>query len=282
MPETIERHKKPKLFKCTECGQRYTSYNLLVRHVEQVHNDVIPEGKSVHQFIFDRRNKINSPKLCVICKKNPVTFNLNTLKYNRFCSEECRKKAGEIAERNLKKKTGKTRSERMSDPETQKQLLANRSTSGTYTFRDGKTKIGYASSYELAFLKFYDLEFLGDPLDLIECPYTFDYIYEGKRHTYIPDYCCNLGGNGGILIIEIKDGAKSNQTNQEIINTTQAKETYKDEAVLRSGQYNFIKLRDFGIDDGESAYLFTQTMQILRERNSSNEQFDILFINPDR
>jgi len=281
MPETIEHHKKPKQYKCPECGQRYTTYNLLVRHVEQVHKDSIPEGKSVHQFIFDRRNKINSPKLCVICKKNPVTFNLNTLKYNRFCSEACRKKAGEIAERNLKKKTGKTRSERMSDPETQKQLLANRGTSGTYTFRDGKTTIGYASSYELAFLKFYDLEYQGDPLDIIECPYTFDYIYEGRRHTYIPDYCCNLGGKAGILIIEIKDGAKSNQTNQQIIDTTQVKETYKDEAVLRSGQYNFLKLRDFGIDD-EAAYTFVQVMNIIRERNVSDEQFDILFINPER
>lgn len=282
MPETINNHKKPKQFKCTECGQRYTSYNLLVRHTERVHEDVIPAGKSVHQFIFDRRNKINSPKLCVICKKNPVTFNLNTLKYNRFCSEECRKKAGEIAERNLKKKTGKTRSERMSDPNTQKQMLANRGTSGTYTFRDGKTKIGYASSYELSFLKFYDLEYQGDPLDLIECPYTFDYIYEGKRHTYIPDYCCNLGGKGGILIIEIKDGAVANQTNQQIIEGTQAKEIYKDEAVLRSGMYNFIKIRDAGLCGGDEYEDFVQTMNILRERNMSDETFDILFIDPER
>ena len=276
MPESIKTHKKPKSFKCTECGQRYTSYNLLVRHTERMHADVIPEGKSVHQFIFDRRNKVTSPKLCVICKKNPVTFNLNTLKYNRFCSEECRKKAGEIAERNLKKKTGKTRSERMSDPETQRGMLANRGTSGTYTMRDGKTTIGYASSYELDFLKFYDFVFQGDPLDLIECPYTFDYIYEGKRHTYIPDYACNLGGKAGILIIEIKDGAKSNQTNQQIIEGTQAKEPYKDEAVLRSGMYNFIKIRDCEYDD------FVQTMNILKERNMSDEQFDILFINPSR
>lgn len=281
MPENIKNYKKPKQFKCTECGQRYTSYNLLVRHTEQVHKDIIPKGKSIHQFIFDRRNKINSPKLCVICKKNPVTFNLNTLKYNRFCSETCRKKAGEIAERNLKKKTGKTRSERLNDPETQRTMLANRGTSGTYTFRDGKTTIGYASSYELAFLKFYDLVFQGDPLDLIECPYYFDYIYEGKRHTYIPDYCCNLGGKGGILIIEIKDGSKSNQTNQQIIDTTIAKEPFKDEAVLRSGMYNFIKIRDAGVD--EDAFTdFVQVMNILRERNMSDQQFDILFINPER
>jgi hypothetical protein len=276
MPENIKTHKKPKQFKCTECGQRYTSYNLLVRHVESVHKDVIPEGKSVHQFIFDRRNKINSPKLCVICKKNPVTFNLNTLKYNRFCSVECRKKAGEIAERNLKKKTGMGRKERMSNPDTQKALLANRGTSGTYTFRDGKTTISYASSYELNFLKFYDLVFQGDPLDLIECPYTFDYIYEGKRHTYIPDYCCNLGGKGGILIIEIKDGAKANQTNQAIIEGTFAKEIYKDEAILRSGMYNFIKIRDDEYDN------FVQVMNILKERNASDEKFDILFIDPER
>lgn len=274
--DNLNRHKKPKTFKCPECGQRYTSYYLLVRHASTLHKDKIPEGITVDQWLFDRRNKITSPKLCVICKKNPVKFNQTTLKYNRFCSEECRKKAGEIAERNLKKKTGKTRSERMSDPDTQRNMLANRGTSGIYTFRDKKTTIGYASSYELDFLKFYDLEFQGDPLDLIECPYTFDYIFDNKKHTYIPDYACNLGGNGGILIIEIKDGKLANQTNQAIIDNSQAKEPFKDEAVLRSGIYNFIKIRDMQYDD------FVQVMNILKERNASTESFPPLFINPER
>lgn len=276
MADNIQRYKRPKMFKCTECGQRYTTYNLLVRHVSTVHKDVIPDGKSVDQFIFDRRNKINSPRLCVICKKNPVTFNQKTLKYNRFCSEECKKKAAELAEQNLKRKTGKTRSERMSDPDTQRQMLANRGTSGIYTFRDGKTKIGYASSLELNFLKFYNLEYNGDPLDLIECPYTFDYVFEGKKHFYIPDYCCNLGGNAGMLIIEIKDGKESNQTNQQIINGPQRREPYKDEAVMRSGRYNFIKIRDSDFED------FVMVMTILRERNASTERFQPLFIDPDR
>lgn len=276
MADNIQRYKRPKMFKCTECGQRYTTYNLLVRHVSTVHKDVIPDGKSVDQFIFDRRNKINSPRLCVICKKNPVTFNQKTLKYNRFCSEECKKKAAELAEQNLKRKTGKTRSERMSDPDTQRQMLANRGTSGIYTFRDGKTKIGYASSLELNFLKFYDSEYNGDPLDLIECPYTFDYVFEGKKHFYIPDYCCNLGGNAGMLIIEIKDGKESNQTNQQIINGPQRREPYKDEAVMRSGRYNFIKIRDSDFED------FVMVMAILRERNASTERFQPLFIDPDR
>lgn len=274
MPETIQRHKRPKMFRCTECGQRYTSYLLLRKHVESIHKDEIPDGKSVDQFIFDRRNNVTSPKLCVICKKNPVTFNMKTLKYNRFCSEECRKKAGEIAERNLKKKTGKTRKERLSDPDTQRQMLAGRGTSGTYTFRDGKTKINYASSYELDFLKFYDTEYQGDPLDLIECPYTFDYIYNKEKHFYIPDYMCNLGGNGKPLIIEIKDSSDTN-TNQAIINTTRAKEPYKDEAVLRSGKYNFMKIRNLDYSN------FLYIMQILKERNITNDYYDVIFCDPE-
>ena len=54
--------------------------------------------------------------------------------------------------------------------------------SGTYTFSDGKTKIDYVGSYELDFLKFYDLELKGSPLGLIECPFTFEYEYEKKRY----------------------------------------------------------------------------------------------------
>ncbi len=263
MAETINSHKKIKIFKCPDCAQRYTSLNYLIKHVAKEHKESIKDGMSVKQYVFNRLHHKDF-QLCVICKKNKTKFNENTMRYNRFCSEECRKKAGELAENNLKRKTGKTRSERMSDPETQKELLASKQTSGTYTFSDGKTKINYASSYELDFVKFYDNDYKGDPLDLIECPYTFEYIKDNKKHFYMPDYFIPSLK----LIIEIKWAKKEQQ-----VHDTELKEKYREDAVKQSGKFNFIKIRDMDYSD------FLRATEILKERNTvDDENFDILFI----
>lgn len=271
MSEELKKAKKPKTWKCPDCRNKYTSYNLLAKHVESIHKENIPDGVTTKQYIFNARNH-KTFQLCVICKKNKTKWNEEAGRYNRFCSNECKKKAAEIAEQNLKKKTGKTRKERMSDPETQREMLKNRSISGTYTFRDGKTKINYVGSYELDFLTFYDKIFNGDPLDLIECPFTFEYIMDKEKHFYIPDfYIPTLN-----LIIEIKDGKESNQTNQAIIDSSQVKEVLKDKAIEDSGKFNYIKIRDKIYDD------FIQLVDILKERNISGEEFEPIIINPSR
>lgn len=271
MSDDIKKAKRPKVWRCPDCSNRYTSYQLLANHVEKLHKDNIPEGVTVKQYLFNARNN-KTYQLCVICKKNKTAWNELSGRYNRFCSEECKKKAAKIAEDNLKKKTGKTRKERMSDPEVQKEMLKNRTISGTYTFSDNKTKLDYVGSYELDFLKFYDTVLKGSPLDLTECPFTFEYIWENKKHIYIPDfYMPNIN-----LIIEIKDGAKSNQTNQAIIETSQAKEILKDKAIADSGKFNFIKIRDKEYDD------FIQLIELLKERNISGEEYEPIIINPER
>ena len=172
----------------------------------------------------------------------------------------------------MKKKTGKTRKERMQDPEVQKEMLKNRTISGVYTFSDKIHQLGYVGSYELDFLQFYDNELHGSPLDLTECPFTFTYIYENEKHFYIPDYYIpNLN-----LIIEIKDGKESNQTNQAIIDTSHVKETLKDQAIKDSGKFNFIKIRDKNYDD------FIQLLELLKDRNISGEEFEPVIVNPER
>lgn len=271
MSETIQNHKKPKVWKCPDCSCKYNSLPMLIAHVEKLHSENIPEGVTTKQYLFNRRNH-KEFQLCTICRKNKTAWNEEAGHYNRFCSEACKRKAGEIAEANLKKKTGKTRSERMSDMETQIGMLKNRNISGTYTFRDGKTKLDYVGSYEKDFLTFYDMEFMGDPLDIMECTVMFNYIYEGENHVYIPDfYIPSLN-----LIIEIKDGKLANNTNTAMTSITQAKEAAKDEAVKNNGKFNYIKIRDMIYTD------FINAVNILKERNISGEQFEPLFINPSR
>jgi hypothetical protein len=89
-----------------------------------------------------------------------------------------------------------------------------------------------------------------------------------------------IGNSGGpniiATIIEIKDGAESNQTNKAIIETSQVKEKYKDQAVIASKKFNFIKIRDKKYDD------FIHLLEILKERNSDGGTFEPIIINPDR
>ena len=112
MSEELKKAKKPKTWKCPDCRNKYTSYNLLAKHVESIHKENIPDGVTTKQYIFNARNH-KTFQLCVICKKNKTKWNEEAGRYNRFCSNECKKKAAEIAEQNLKKKTGKTRKERI-------------------------------------------------------------------------------------------------------------------------------------------------------------------------
>jgi very-short-patch-repair endonuclease len=263
--DTIKYHKKPK-FKCPDCHNKYISDTLLYRHVEKVHKENIPEGVTTKQYCFNRRNN-KSFQICVICKVNKTLWNEKSGRYNLYCSEACKKKAGEIAEENLKRKTGKTRKERMSDPDTQKNMLKNRSISGTYVFRDKKTSIPYVGSYELDFLEFYDKEYTGDPLDIIECPLIFDYIYENEKHFYCPDfYIPSLK-----LIIEIKDGG-DNPNKHSHIEIDRKKDELKLKAVIESGKYNFIKIIN------KEYVSFLNATNILKERNASDEDFNPLII----
>jgi hypothetical protein len=266
--DTIRSHKKPK-FKCPDCHNRYISDTLLYRHVGNIHKDNIPDGVTVKQYCFNRRNN-KSFQICVICKKNQTEWNEESGRYNLYCSEACKKRAGEIAEENLKRKTGKTRKERMADPDTQKNMLKNRSISGVYTFSNNAAKIGYVGSYELDFLIFYDKEYGGDPLDILECPLVFDYILENEKHFYCPDfYIPSLK-----LIIEIKDGG-DNPNKHSHIDLDRKKDELKLKTVVDSGKYNFIKIVN------KEYVAFIDAANILKERNASTEDFNPLIVVPE-
>jgi len=207
-----------------------------------------------------------------MCKTNKTEWNEQTGKYNRLCKEPaCKKKAGEIAEANLKKKTGKTRKERMSDPEVQREMLKNRANAGTYTFRDAKSTIGYMCSFEFDFLEFYDKEFEGNPVDIVECPVVFEYFFEKEKHFYIPDfYILSLN-----LIIEIKDGGDDPNNHPKIQAVDKPKEKLKEEAVIHNGQYNYIKITNKDYEN------FINVVNILKERNCSLEKFEPLIVIPE-
>lgn len=94
-----------KKYKCPYCDERHDR-NKLIDHVEDVHEDLIPENQTPTQVVFNSINK-KDHGTCVICKK-PTSWNEKAGKYNRLCDNpKCREKMREDFKRNATKKHGK-------------------------------------------------------------------------------------------------------------------------------------------------------------------------------
>lgn len=223
-------------YKCPYCERRYTKNNL-IPHVEQEHDDMIPQGYSPFQIVF---NSINRKPLdyngkCVICKA-PTKFDENKGRYNRYCSNPvCKEAFIKNFEDNMMRTKGVTRIS--STEEGLEKMLANRKISGEYKFRNGIVK-SYTGSYELNALKFMDKIMEIDPDDIM-CPGpVLEYEYQGKKHLYITDFLY-IPYN---LIIEVKDGGKN--PNKREMPEYRAKQIAKERYIIKNTNYNYLRLTD--------------------------------------
>jgi len=232
-----------KVFSCPFCDKKYVGPSdnpsgaklALYKHMEDEHKEMLG-GLSPAQVYFNMKyNKTHGS--CVICKKE-TEWNESTERYNRFCSEECKKKYRKQFQERMKK-AGKEN--QMNDPEHQKKMLANRRISGVYKWSDGKSETPYTGSYEKEFLEFLDLVMRFEPDDVFgPAPQYFEYEYEGKKHFYIPDfYIASLN-----LLIEIKDGEENPNKHHKITEVDKVKEQLKDEVMLKQNKYDYVKVMD--------------------------------------
>ena len=96
-------------------------------------------------------------------------WNEESGKYKRLCENaSCKAELARRAKENMRKRYGKDHL--LNDPEMQRKMLSGRSISGSYKFRDGKTVIGYNSSYEQDFLEFIDTDLELNPSMISQCP----------------------------------------------------------------------------------------------------------------
>ena len=224
------------MYKCKICGKKYKDLACLYNHLESKHADVIPQNMSVQQFYYyTKTGKMNGN--CVMCK-HPTTWNMNTNKYNRFCGDpKCKAKYVEIMKGRMIAKYGKAHL--LNDPNKQREMLANRSISGTYEWSDGKHKTTYTGSYELDFLKTLDNFFEWDPADIsMPSPHTYTYEYEGERKFYIPDVFIHSLD----LEIEIKDGGDNPNRHHKIQDVDKVKEKLKDEVLTSQRNFHYVKI----------------------------------------
>lgn len=223
-----------KTYKCPFCNKSYKNPDMLYFHVGSDHEEKIKEGESAKKTVYDYYHPIEH--LCQICKVNKCIWNEKTGRYSTLCDNpQCREEARRRFKDNYKKKNGHDHT--INDPEIQREMMKKRKTSGTHKFQDGG-EIPYISSYEKDFLEFCDLNLNIPSEDIRECPYVFYYVFEDKKHFYIPDYYFPKYD----LIVEIK--ADDDITHPKILAVDKEMEKMKDKAVIADKQHNYIKIMD--------------------------------------
>lgn len=223
------------MFKCKICGKTYTDLPGIYSHIEKKHSELVPKNMTVPQYYyFMKTGKTNGN--CVMCKQ-PTTWNKNTSKYNRFCTNPaCKEKYVAEFKKRMIAKYGKVHL--LNDPAKQREMLANRRISGKYRWADG-TETVYTGSFELDLLKLLDLFMEWDPVDIsMPSPHTYTYMYEGEEHYYIPDaFIHSLD-----LEIEVKDGGDNPNMHHKIRDVDKVKEKLKDEVLMSQKSFHYIKI----------------------------------------
>lgn len=224
-----------KKFKCPFCGDVKTEASALYMHMERKHIDLIPQGMTVSQYYFiDRTGKTHGN--CVVCR-DKTEWNESTSKYHRFCDKpSCKETYIEEFKRRMIGKHGKTTL--LNDPTHQRKMLANRSISGKYKFADGG-EVTYTGSYEKDFLTFLNVFMNFVSKDVMgPSPHTYEYMYEGKPHFYIPDFFIPSLN----LEIEIKDGGDNPNNHHKIQDVDKKKEAAKDAVMASQKGRQYIKV----------------------------------------
>jgi len=207
----------------------------LIQHIDKKHQDMIPEGYDGARLVFDMINKTTGGK-CRVCGKD-TPWNPKIQRYDTLCDNpKCKEYMREQYKKNMLRVRGTYNI--LNDPEQQKLMLSHRKISGKYQHSDGGI-ITYTGEYERKALEFMDLLMEIPSKEIYSPGPTMEYMYNGKKHIYIPDFYLPLYN----LIIEIKDGG-DNKNKQESDSRIASREKTieKEKLITDKGQYNYIRL----------------------------------------
>ena len=231
--ESTKQKKPEKKYKCPYCEVRDTRLNL-VSHIEEKHEDLIPQGYSAPRVVFNHVNKKTSGR-CIVCGKESP-WNDSTWKYDRLCgSKKCHDNYVKQFRKNM---VGVYKQEHLlNNPEIQKKMLANRRISGEYKFKDGGIR-SYCGSYERKLLEFYDTVLNVHSNDIETPGPVIEYEFEGKKLFWITDIYY-IPAN---LVHDVKDGGSN--PNKRQMDEYRAKQDAKEDAITKANKYNYIRLTD--------------------------------------
>lgn len=256
--------------KCKHCERLFNDSDSYVAHLEKYHLDLIPPDMNAYQYYYYLKTGKTAGK-CIICG-HPTKWNNKTRKYKRFCeNQKCKEVYVQTFRNRMIGKHGKITL--LNDPEQQKKMLANRKISGEYEWSRGHKKIRYTGSYELSFLKFLDQIVDFDPNDILSpSPHIYYYIYNGKKHFYIPDFFIPSLN----LEIEIKDGDPNDPNSNhhpKIMSVDRVKESLKDEVMKTNGNnFNYLKIMN------RNNKRFFEYLELAKEKLNNGDTTPIFMI----
>ena len=224
-----------KRYKCPYCELRDERKKLII-HIDKRHEEMLPEGYDGARIMYDKINHTDGHGTCRVCKK-PTPWNYKAQRYDTLCSNpKCKEAMREEYKKNMLRVRGTYNI--LNDPQQQEKMLANRSISGKYKFRDGGI-VTYTGSYEEKFLEFIDNVMEISSKDILMPGPTIEYWYKGEKHFYITD-CLYIPFNA---IIEIKDGGNNpnNKSTPGMI-ASREKTIQKEKIITDRGEYNYIRL----------------------------------------
>lgn len=221
----VKRYKSSRKYRCPYCRVTATR-DKLISHIQDNHEDMIPEGYTAARVLYDHINKKNFGT-CIICKKPVYEWDEVICRYKNLCSDpHC------MAQ--LKARSAKNHLE---DPEVQKKMLAGRKISGLYKFKDG-TVHSYVGSYERNCFEFMDTVLNIEGKDIMSPGPTVYYEWNGEKHPWILDWMYIPA----MLCADVKDGGSNPNTRP--MEEYRERQLAKEEAIAKEGKYNYIRLTD--------------------------------------
>lgn len=227
-----------KRYKCPYCDFRDIRSEL-VHHINDEHEEMIPEGYTASRIVFNLVNKRKTGS-CMMDKRE-TKWDEDKGRYDAFCSERCKLAYKEMIDERMLRTYGKTTL--LNDEQHQEKMLANRSISGTYKFSTGGT-CTYVGSYERKLLEFMDLFLHVKAREIIAPGPTIPYKWKNpntgeiEEHFWITDFYY-VPFN---LVFDVKDGGDN--PNNRRMDSYREKQEAKEKAIAELGKYNYIRLTD--------------------------------------
>lgn len=227
--------------RCIFCSMIFNDKQKYCHHIASKHNDQVPDEYEPLEFAYSLLVGKPVGRLCVMCKKNHVHFNQDTLKYERLCGDKCKEAYTRMMKDRMVRVYGQEHL--LNNADMQRKMLLNHANAKDYIW-DDKHRFRIIGTYEEDFLN--KLKSLGwSPNDII-APSPNNYWYkwgDGSQHLYIPDfYIPSLS-----LEVEIKQGG----FNDSFMEHNRDIESRKDKRMMyetKRSSINYIKIVDKNYD----------------------------------
>ena len=172
---------------CPFCPKIFNDKHKFCHHIASKHNEQVPEDAEPLEFAYSLLVHKPIGRLCVMCKKNPVKFNSETLKYARLCDNpECKEAYVKLMKDRMVKVYGQEHL--LNDADMQRKMIYNHPNARDFIW-DESHKFRIIGTYEEDFLRM--LRSIGwSPNDVI-APSPNNYWYKWKDvtlHLYLPDF----------------------------------------------------------------------------------------------